>query len=213
MPQTAIVIGASGLVGNELVQALLQDETYSSVKAVVRRPLAIQHPRLVNLVLSFDDEKALTTALTGDVLFCCTGTTIKKAGSRKAFRAVDYDIPVRCGAIALKNNVSRFLLVSSIGANERSSNFYLRTKGETEQALMHMQYPSLYIFRPSLLMGRRKEFRFGEQVAQFLMPVFNFLLSGSRKKYRPVKAAVLAKNMIEKAKEEAPGVHVVAGFE
>lgn len=213
MPQTAIVTGASGLVGNELVLALLQDEAFSSVKVMVRKPLTIQHPKLINLVLSFEDENALHTALTGDVLFCCTGTTIRNAGSRAAFKAVDYDIPVQCGAIALKNGVRKYLLVSASGANEKSSNFYLRTKGETEQALIRMQYPSLCIFRPSLLMGRRKEFRFGEQVAQFLMPVFSFLLRGNWKKYRPVKAEVLAKEMVRKAKEDVPGVRVIEGFD
>ncbi|MRG47148.1 NAD(P)H-binding protein [Chitinophaga sp. SYP-B3965] len=210
MQKTAIVIGGSGLIGNLLVQALLQDEAYSSVKALVRKPLAIQHPKLTNLVLRFDDENALNIALTGDVVFCCVGTTIKKAGSQAAFRAVDKEIPLKCAAIAHKNGVPQFLLVSAVGAKASSSNFYLRTKGETEAGLREIGFSSLYFLRPSFLIGSRSEVRIGEQIAAMLAPVMRFLLP---KKYSPVKAATVVRTMISLDKSPKPGVHIIEGFE
>lgn len=213
MPKTAIVIGGSGLIGNLLVQALLQDEAYSSVKALVRKPLAIQHPKLTNLVLRFDDENALNIALTGDVVFCCVGTTIKKAGSQTAFRAVDRDLPLKCAAVAHKNGVPEFQLISAVGAKASSSNFYLRTKGETEDGLRELGFSSLYIFRPSLLLGKRSEVRIAEQLGALLAPLMRLFLKGSMKKYRPVKAETVARTMISLDKSAQPGVHIIEGFE
>lgn len=210
MPKTAIVIGGSGLIGNLLVQALLQDEAYSSVRALVRKPLAIQHPKLTNLVLRFDDENALNIALTGDVVFCCVGTTIKKAGSQTAFRAVDKDLPLKCAAVAHKNGVTQFQLVSAVGAKASSSNFYLRTKGETEAGLRGIGFTSLYFLRPSFLIGSRSEVRIGEQFAAMLAPLMRFLLP---KKYRPVKAATVVRKMISLDKSAQPGVHIIEGFD
>ena len=210
MPKTAIVIGGSGLIGNLLVRALLQDEAYSSVRALVRKPLAIQHPKLTNLVLRFDDENALQIALTGDVVFCCVGTTIKKAGSQAAFRAVDRDLPLKCAAVAHKNGVTNFQLVSAVGAKASSSNFYLRTKGETENGLREIGFESLYFLRPSFLIGDRSEVRIGEQFAALIAPIMRFFLP---KKYRPVKAATVASKMVELDKSPQPGVHVIEGFD
>ncbi|WP_157986302.1 NAD(P)H-binding protein [Chitinophaga alhagiae] len=212
MPKTAIVTGASGLIGNLLVQALLQDGTFDRVRAIVRKPLLLEHPRLENAVVSFEDTGALEKALQGDVLFCCIGTTIKTAGSQAVFAAVDFGIPVNTGRIALQNGVSQYHLVSAVGANARSSNFYLRTKGQTEDALIQMGFPSLFIYRPSLLLGNRKEVRFGEQVAQVLMPAFNFFMKGRLRKYKPVKAETVAAAMIAHAKTGEKGVSVIEGF-
>lgn len=209
MPGTAIVIGATGLTGQHLVNLLLESAGYGAVRAVGRKPLVIRHPKLQQSIISMDDEAALETALKGDVLFCCIGTTIKKAGSQAAFTAVDHDIPVRCGRIARKNGVPQFHLMSSIGAGKDARNFYLRTKGNTEEALKAMNFPALYIYRPSLLTGNRGEFRLGEQVSEWLSPVFSLLLQGGMKKYRPVKAAVVAERMLQKSKENEAGAHTV----
>ncbi len=120
MPGTAIVIGATGLVGALLVQELLKDSHFEKVKALVRKPLPFRDGKLEQIVVDFTDEAALQSVLHGDVLFCCIGTTIKKAGSQEAFTAVDYDIPVRCGTIARRNGITQFHLVSSIGAQASS---------------------------------------------------------------------------------------------
>ncbi|RPD42475.1 NAD(P)H-binding protein [Chitinophaga barathri] len=209
MPGTAIVIGATGLIGQLLVQQLLDDGHYSEVRTITRKPLPLQHPKLKQTITSLENSVELEAALQGDALFCCIGTTIKKAGSQAAFTAVDHDIPVQCGHIARKNGVAQYHLVSAIGAKQGARNFYLRTKGATEAALAEMGFPSLYIYRPSLLLGDRKEVRFGEQAGQWLMPVFSFLLQGGMKKYRPVKAATVAETMLNKSKEKEGGVHTV----
>lgn len=209
MRGTAIVIGATGLIGSLLVQDLLKNSQFTKVKALLRKPLPLRDGRLEQVVVDFTDDMALESVLHGDVLFCCIGTTIKKAGSQEAFNAVDYAIPVRCGTIARKNGITQFHLVSSIGAQASSKNFYLRTKGRTEAALRALQFPSLFIYQPSFLTGNRKEVRFGEQIAIMLMPVFSFLMRGRWRKYRPVKAENVAIKMRELSESGKTGVHYI----
>lgn len=209
MPGTAIVIGATGLVGALLVQDLLANSGYEKVKALVRKPLPFRDGKLEQIVVDFTDEAALQSVLHGNALFCCIGTTIKKAGSQDAFTAVDYAIPVRCGTIARKNGITQFHLVSSIGAQASSKNFYLRTKGRAEAALRALEFPAIFIYQPSFLVGSRKEMRFGEQVALWVMPVFGFLLRGRWSKYRPVKAEDVARKMRELSEKGETGVHYV----
>ncbi|NML37427.1 NAD(P)H-binding protein [Chitinophaga sp. G-6-1-13] len=206
--KTAIVIGATGLTGTHLVAALLQDNYFSKVKVLVRQPWAHQHPGLESVVVDFDDEPGLTAAIEGDVFFSCIGTTIKKAGTQENFRAVDYGITTRCAAIARRKDIPQFLMISSIGANPRSSNFYLRTKGQTEEAILAIGFIGTYIFRPSFLIGERKEFRFGEWLGKYLIQLFYFLLQGRWKKYRGIKAATVAHAMVRVAKQYDPGIHI-----
>lgn len=208
MNKTAIVIGATGLTGTHLVAALLQDPSFSKVKILIRQPWAHSRPKLESIIVDFEDAESLAPALQGDILFCCIGTTIKKAGSQENFRAVDYGIPVKCARIAKEQGVTQFLLMSSIGANARSRNFYLRTKGETEEAVQAAGFHSVSIFRPSVLIGPRKEFRLGEWLGKFLIQLFYFLLQGRWKKYRGIKAATVANAMIIAAKENEEGVSV-----
>lgn len=208
MNKTAIVIGATGLTGTHLVATLLQDPSFSKVKVLVRQPWAHSRPRLECIIVDFEDTENLTAALQGDVLFCCIGTTIKKAGSQEKFRAVDYGIPVKCARIAHEQGVSQLAIMSSIGANVQSRNFYLRTKGEMEAAVEAIGFHSLYIFRPSVLIGTRKEFRLGEWLGKWLIQLFYFLLQGRWKKYRGIKAATVANAMIAATKQANTGISV-----
>lgn len=208
MSKTAIVIGATGLTGTYLVSALLQDPAFSKVKVLVRRPWAHEHPGLESIIVNFDDTTSLRTALQGDMLFCCIGTTIKKAGSQQNFREVDHDIPVRCARVALEQGVSQFLMISSIGAKPTSRNFYLRTKGETEQTILQLGYQSIHIFRPSIILGQRQEARLAETIGKWLIQVFYFLLQGTWKKYRGIKAVTIANAMLLAAKKGDPGAHI-----
>lgn len=208
MNKTAIVIGATGLTGTHLVAALLHDPAFSKVKVLVRQPWAHARPKLESIIVDFDDEESLAAALHGDILFCCIGTTIKKAGSQENFRAVDYNIPVKCARIAKEQGVSQFLLMSSINANPNSRNFYLRTKGQTEKAIEQVGFRSVNIFRPSVLIGPRKEFRLGEWIGRYLFLLFYFLLQGRWKKYRGIKAATVANAMMIAAKENDEGVSI-----
>ncbi|ASZ14384.1 oxidoreductase [Chitinophaga pendula] len=207
--QTAIIIGATGLTGSFLTSRLLQERQYANIRVLVRQPDL--HPRqgLEIVIVDFENEPALAAAMKGaDVVFCCIGTTIRKAGSQANFRKVDYDIPVRCARIAREQGIQQFLLMSSIGANANTRNFYLRTKGEAEQALLSTGIPAVHIFRPSVLLGPRKEFRLGETVGQLLIQVFYFLLQGSWRKYRAIKAATVAQAMINAAAKQETGPHI-----
>ncbi|HVI45683.1 MAG TPA: oxidoreductase [Chitinophaga sp.] len=208
MQKTAVVIGATGLTGTHLVSALLHDPYFSKVKVLVRKPWGHTRPKLESIIVNFEDPASIASAMEGDILFCCIGTTIKKAGSQQKFREVDFDIPVRSATIAHNKGFQQFLMISSIGANPSSRNFYLRTKGETETAVLKIGFPNISIFRPSFIIGQREEFRLGEWIAKYLMHLFYFLLQGRWKKYRGIKAATIASAMVNIAKKEDTGTHI-----
>ena len=196
MSQIAIVTGATGLVGNSLLTQLLEDPYFTKVISISRRDSGIKHTKLSQYIGPLDDPEFLKTNIKGDILFCCVGTTIKKAGSKEAFKRVDLEIPVLMGEIALENQVSAICVVSSIGANANGSNFYLRTKGEMENAILNLGFKKTTIVRPSMLLGNRKEFRFVEEIGKLVMIPSNFLLFGRFKKYRAIKAETVARAMI-----------------
>jgi uncharacterized protein YbjT (DUF2867 family) len=209
MPQTAVVIGATGLTGSHLVNLLLHDPAFDKVKVLLRKPALKEHTGLESIIVDFEDEAGLAAALQGDVLFCCIGTTRRKAGSQEQFRQVDFDIPVRCATLAKRQGFQQFLLMSSVGANIHSRFFYLRTKGETEQAVTQLHFKSLHIFRPSALLGKREDYRrLGSVLGQWLVQVFYFLLQGRWKKYRGIKSHTVAKAMAAAAVKGEAGTHI-----
>lgn len=198
----ALVVGATGLIGGGCVQALLENDNYCEVIVVVRRPLAFFHSKLTTVVTPLEDLQADLADIEVDDVFCCLGTTIKKAGSQEAFKAVDYTLVVDIARIMKKRGAQQFVVISSIGADENSKVFYSKTKGQMEKALVSMKYLHLHIVRPSLLLGSRQEFRFGEHLAGFISPVIKPLLRGRLKKYRPIKAQTVASFMAGLAVKE-----------
>jgi uncharacterized protein YbjT (DUF2867 family) len=209
--QTAVLVGATGLVGSLLLQKLLADKMFTKVIALTRKLSEIPHRKLVNTVVDFSNPEDIDNSFeTADVIFCSVGTTQKKVnGSEEAYRKVDFDIPVTLGKLGLKKGVKQFILVSSIGANPQSNNFYLRLKGEVENAVSELGYPSLYIMRPSMLLGKRSEFRLGENIGQAVVRSASFLFFGAMKKYYPVQAGDVAQAMVEAAKEKRPGINII----
>jgi len=190
MSKTAVVFGANGLIGSQLLPLLFADADYSEVKVFVRRSLGIVNSKLEEVITDFSDLDALRSQVNGDVVFCCLGTTIKTAGSEKAFRRVDFEL-VRWSAVAAhENGTKRFLVVSSMGANADSNNFYLRTKGEMEKAVSALNFEKCIIVRPSMLLGPRKEFRMGEKVGQFFMLAFGLFIPA---RYKAIQALAVAK--------------------
>jgi uncharacterized protein YbjT (DUF2867 family) len=208
--RTALVAGASGLVGGFLLDALLEDPRYREVHSLGRRPLPRQHPKLVQHTVDFArlGGEALPSA---QEAFCCLGTTIKKAGSQEAFRAVDHDAVLAFAKAAKKAGVQRFLVVTALGANPRSRVFYNRVKGEVEQALAGMGFESLVIVQPSLLLGERAESRPGEHAAilasRLLAPLLRPLAS------RPIEARTVARAMAALAHDAPKGTRVVPSGE
>lgn len=207
--QTAIVIGPTGLIGSQLVELLLQDNTFTEVRILVRNPLSLSHPKLDVQTVRFNDYHDIKEKIgTGYSIFCCIGTTQKKVhGDKIAYRKVDYTIPLNAAHAGLENGVKKYLLVSAAGANEKSSNFYLQLKGSVENEISKLGFESINFFKPSLLLGTRKEFRAGEKVAQGFLPLVSFLFAGPLKKYKPIQSIDVAKAMIAVAKRETSGVN------
>lgn len=206
MSKSAIIIGATGLVGTELVKQLFSDATYSSVKIFVRKKLELEHPKLEQCIINFEKFEEVKDHIKGDVVFCCMGTTIKVAGSQDAFFKVDHTYPYYFAQLAKANGIDKFLLVSSLGADKNSSNFYLRVKGQIEWDLERLKFRNLIILRPSMLLGNRKEFRLGELIGKVMMKTLAFVFIGKLKKYRAIEAASVAKAMILLSKNELDSV-------
>jgi uncharacterized protein YbjT (DUF2867 family) len=206
--RTAILIGATGLIGSYVLQNLLAEERYQRVKVFGRKKMDVSHPKLEQHIIDFDNPQSWSALINGDDVFCCLGTTIRTAGSQEAFRKVDLEYPLSFGKAAAANGVSQYLLISSLGADDKSSNFYLRTKGEIEHLLQELKFSSFIALRPSMLLGPRKEFRAGELVGKFFMRVFFFLFLGTLKKYRAIHAATVAKAMVRLALSGSTGYRV-----
>lgn len=199
--KTALVVGATGLVGNNLVRQLTDSALYGRVNVLTRRPLAWQHPRLQEINYDFDRSNGLLVQ--ADHIFCCLGTTIRQAGSREAFRKVDYQYPMEIAQMGRANGASLFAIVTSMGADVNSTFFYNRVKGEIERDLTTLDYPALLIFRPSLLLGQRRDFRLGERVGEGFMRLLAPLIPA---KYRAIEASKVAAAMLKYAEKGESGV-------
>ncbi|XWN37036.1 MAG: NAD(P)H-binding protein [Balneola sp.] len=193
--KTAILIGATGLVGCHILQFLLSDERYESVKVLHRRSTGISHPKLTEHIIGFDDQESWKALVSGDHLFSALGTTLKKAGSKEAQYKIDFTYQNEVAKAASKNNVHGYTLVSSLGANAESGSFYPRIKGELDDAVRKLNFEKTLILRPSFLEGDRDEFRLGERIG---IPIAKLLCKiPGLKKYQPIKAKIVAEAMIE----------------
>lgn len=202
--KVALLAGATGLVGANLLDILLEAGDFSRVVAVTRRPLAREHPRLANRTVQFDRIGAQLAGVTCHTAFCCLGTTIRAAGSEEAFRRVDVDYVLAVSRVA---QAQRFIVISSVGANARSGNFYLRAKGEMEQALMATNPAALDILQPGVLLGWRQPIRPLELAAASLMPLMNPLLVGPYAIYRGIPARKVAFAMLGAARSGRRGTN------
>lgn len=205
--KTTALIGATGLIGSHILALLLEDESFGSVRVLVRRPLPVSHPKLEVIMIDFNNPVAFRTAIEGcNAVFCAVGTTNAKVkGDKDAYRKIDYDIPVNAARFSAETGVKQFLLVSSVGADAGGGNFYLRLKGEVEENVKTLNIPSISIFRPSMLLGKRNESRPMETVAQAISKPLAFLFPA---KYKPIKARDVARAMIAASKINTPGFQV-----
>ncbi|MGI1658708.1 MAG: NAD(P)H-binding protein [Desulfitobacterium sp.] len=211
--KTALLIGASGLVGSELLKLLLNGSEYEKVIIFVRKSLELKHPKLEEVIIEFDDLAQYKVYYDVNDVFCCLGTTIKKARTQEAFRKIDVEYPLEIARLAKEMGAEKFLVISSMGANPRSKMFYSRMKGLLEQELKQIAIGSLHIFRPSLLQGDRKEFRLGESVSAFLSKRLPFLFAGPLSRYQPIEGKTVAMGMVLAAQGEAEGVFVHESYE
>jgi len=205
----ALIVGATGLIGGFCLQTLIDDSSYSEVIAVVRKPIFKTDRKLKTIITQFADLEHDLLNIKADDVYCCLGSTIKKAESRVTFKRIDHTLVVTIAALMKKQGAEQFLVISAMGADSNSKVFYNRTKGEMEEDLQDLKYPCLRIIRPSLLLGPRKEFRLGEKIGILFTPVLKPFLRGYLKKYRPVQAESVAKFMVKVAHEKPiSGVHV-----
>jgi uncharacterized protein YbjT (DUF2867 family) len=211
--RTALVAGATGLVGGQLLQLLLQDKEYSKVIILVRTPVEIQHDKLQQVMIDWDTWPDYGEQLQAEDVFCCLGTTIKKAGSQEAFYKVDHQYPYQLAQAAKSFGARAYVIVTAMGSDPGSRIFYNRVKGEVEQAIAQLNLSSLTILRPSLLLGERAEFRVGERLISLVFRPLAFLFSGPLLKYRPVHARAVASVMLQAAKNPQPGVRIIESDE
>ncbi|WP_296618454.1 NAD-dependent epimerase/dehydratase family protein [Marivirga sp.] len=203
MAKTAIIVGATGLVGGHLLDLLLEDEGYSTVKVLSRRTLGGDDGKLKEIIIEdFDKMENHAKELKADDYFCCLGTTMKKAGSKEAFKKVDFQYPATLAAIARENNAKSFHIISSMGADSSSMIFYNKVKGETEEAIQSMKLEKAFIYRPSFIAGERAEKRAAEKAALWVADKFDFIFSGPFKKYAAVHAKTIANAMLQTAKND-----------
>jgi len=201
--KTALLLGASGLTGNLLLEQLLDSNYYEKIIVYVRKPLSINHPKLQQQTVDFEN---LTTAVDADDIFCCLGTTIKKAGSKEAFEKVDFEYPLQIAQLQKQAGTKNCFVITAMGSKKTSAIFYNRVKGKLEEALQNLGFSSLYIFRPSLIVGNRTEKRLGEKLGIAIFNIANFILP---KNYQSVKAKAIAESMLHFAKNAVDGNHVI----
>ena len=206
-PKNALVAGASGLVGGYLLKALLDAPDYTRTYALSRRPLGREHPKLANRIVSFDRLADQLKGLVTQDAFCAIGTTIGEAGSEEAFRKADVDAVLLFARAARASQATRLVVVSSVGADSNSAKFYLRTKGEMEEAVSDLGFQSVDILQPSLLLGPRKQLRPLEITGRIFAPLINPLLTGSREAFRAIPAEVVGRAMLGAARAGRRGVY------
>ena len=194
--RNALIAGATGLVGSELVSLLIENNYYTSVHLLTRRPYHLKHRKIADHVIDFENLPDFKPEVQIHDVYICLGTTIKKAGSQANFIKVDLDYVVNVAKWAKQNNVEKLAFISSIGANAESKNFYLSVKGKAENALKIVELPYLAILRPSLLLGKRNESRFAETMGKYIFSILGPLFMGKLKRYKAVEAKLVAKAML-----------------
>lgn len=203
--RSALVLGATGLVGGHCLDLLLASSRYHFIRTITRRPLPRSAPRLDAHVFSLDDMPLHRELFAVDDVFCCLGGTIRKAGSQEAFRTIDVEYPEVAAQLAAEAHADQFLVVSALGADPDSRIFYNRMKGEMEVAVRRQPFQAVWVVRPALLLGDREEVRLGERLAESLVRPLSPLLVGRLRRYRPVQARDVAAALIALAAQEGTG--------
>jgi uncharacterized protein YbjT (DUF2867 family) len=204
----AIIAGASGLIGSNLLEILLNEPAYDEVIILVRKSTGIKNKKLTEIVLDFDKLSDYKSEIIGHAIFCCLGTTNNKTPEKALYRKIDHDYPLTLAKIAYENGVEQYHLVSSLGADSSSSIFYQKLKGETEEDTKALGLKTLHIYQPSLLTGDRKEFRLTEKIVTGLFYLIDSLLVGGLKKYRSIPAKTVAMAMYKQSINKNEGIFI-----
>lgn len=208
MSAKAIVLGASGLVGSNVVDILARRRVFDEVLLLVRGEMEVRGAGIRQRVINFDNLDEYRNELNGNVIFSCLGTTRSQAPDNETYRRIDFEYPLQIAEAASKNGVEQFHIISSLGADKDSLNPYLKLKGELEQALKKIPFKSIHIYRPSVITGKRNRSRLADKLLTPVMIIINPLLTGKLKKYRSIEASVIAQAMINRALTNAAGVFI-----
>lgn len=208
MPYQVILVGASGLIGSHLLTALIESAEISRILLVLRKPLNISDPKVQELIVNFNQLENFSSDIKGDIMYSCLGTTKAKTPDSDLYRKIDLEYPLKLAEIGIRNGVLQFHLVSSLGADAETSNSYLKLKGELENELKKLSIPSLHIYQPSLLSGKRKESRLLEKFAISAFKFINPLLLGPLKKFRSIRAETVARAMLNQSLKELKGTFI-----
>ncbi|WP_159021992.1 NAD(P)H-binding protein [Formosa sp. L2A11] len=196
MGKTAIVLGATGLTGEIVLQKLLKDSSYSRIVLFSRSSCGVKHSKITEYLIDLFELDSYKTLFRGDVVFCCIGTTKSKTPDKAMYHKIDYGIPVAAANLCNKNNIKHFICISALGADSKSKVFYNRTKGEMEAVVLSLNIKNTYLLQPSLITGSREEFRLGESIGKVLMHVLSLLFIGKFKKYKPIQSKTIASAML-----------------
>ena len=200
--KTALVFGSSGLVGEQLVLQLIQNNSFQKIKLFVRKKPNIQNPKIEIIETQFDNLELLSLEIKGDDCFFCIGTTKKNSPEKSEYQRVELDLPKKIANLAKQNEVQSFIFVSSGYANSKSSGDYLRFKGLVEEELISLNFNNLGILRPSFLLGNRKEKRIGEKIGIIIFQILSPLMRGPLKRMKPIHVKTVAGAMIKIAQSE-----------
>jgi uncharacterized protein YbjT (DUF2867 family) len=207
------IIGGTGLIGKQVIELACQDDFFTQITAVVRSPLPYKNRKINELIIDFDDLSNQLKDLKGHALICTLGTTRKVTPDKKAYRKIDLEYTLITAEMALKNGYEQIHLISSIGANEKSLVFYPALKGEIERLITQLPFKSTFIYRPSVLMGKRDTTRIIEYITQGILSLMNPLLLGSLKKYRGIHTNKIAMKILHEIKNNEPGLHILESNE
>jgi uncharacterized protein YbjT (DUF2867 family) len=210
MKKTAIILGASGLTGAIVLEKLLNDDRYDSIKLFSRKRIDGLSSKVKQYIGDLLSIETFKKDFTGDDVYCCIGTTAKKTPNKIEYKAIDYGIPVAAASLAKANKINTFVVVSSIGANSKSSAFYTRTKGEMERDVLSKKVEYTYILRPSIIDGNRKEQRLGEKIGLIVFKIFQPLFFGKLNKYKITEAEHIAQAMINLANSSSQEIIITS---
>jgi uncharacterized protein YbjT (DUF2867 family) len=204
----AIILGATGLTGNLLLQLLLKDNHYKKIKLFSRSTSGVVHPKIEEYLGDLIHLETFKNDFKADEVFCCIGTTKSKTSDKELYKKIDFGIPTKAAKLCKENGINTLVIISALGANSKSNIFYSRTKGEMEDAVIELQIPKTHILQPSLIGGKREEKRIGEWIFIQLMKVANLVMAGPLKKYKSIHPKDIAKAMVWLANNEFKAVRI-----
>ncbi len=205
MPYRVILVGASGLIGSNLLSELIRSEAISEILLLVRRSTGVSSSKVKELIVNFEEPNSYSVDIQADIIYSCLGTTKSETPDSSLYRQIDLEYPLNLAKLGQKNGVAQFHIISSLGADTGSSNSYLKLKGELEQELKKLTMPSLHIYQPSFLIGERKKDRLADKIMKPFFRLIDPLLIGSLKKYRSIKAADVARVMLKQSIKNLKG--------